>query len=98
MRSPLLFVMVLVIPFSTVAVPVAAPTLSKGEVIKLANTAAKKNGYKLVDYEAPQARYKAEGKGGSWYVFYQGKVRRPAGYFYVTVEDRTKATEVWPGE
>jgi hypothetical protein len=95
---PFLLAVVLAIPFSVVAAPALPAKLTEDQVIKLANAAAKRSGYKLEDHEAPKARYEAEGRGGSWYVFYQAKARRPGGHFYVTVDDRTKSTEVWPGE
>ena len=74
------------------------PTLKAPEVIKLANAAAEKKGYKLTKYEAPKARYEFVHKDDSWWVFYQGKLRAPGNFFSVSIHDKTKKTEVFPGE
>jgi hypothetical protein len=74
------------------------PTLKEPEVIKLSNAAAEKKGYKLANYEAPKAHYEYVRKDDSWWVFYQGKLRAPGNHFSVSIQDKTKKTEVTPGE
>lgn len=82
---------------STTSSPPAhvGPRLSASEVIELANTEARKQGYHLDEYHHPQADY-AEGDG-TWSVSYDQTNADGAGNrFSVSVEDKTKKTSVVP--
>src|SRR5688572_2227261 len=98
MRFHFLITLILTISLSTAATPVAPASLKEHEVIKLANAAAMKKGYKLEDYEKPKAKYEVSWEPASWIVSYQGKLRAPGNHFFVIVDDKTKSTELWPGE
>ena len=88
----------LVALLAATSVMAGEPTLKVPEVIKLANAAAEKKGYELTKYEAPEAHYEYVHKDDSWWVFYQGKLRAPGNHFSVSIQDKTKKTEVTPGE
>ena len=79
---------------------VARPRLTAGQVIDLADTEARAQGYELGEYQHPQARYIAA--DGTWSVLYDpksvdsnamGEVANP---FAVNVEDKTKKTAIAP--
>lgn len=72
--------------------------LNEAQVIKLSNATAEKKGYKLAAYGPPKTSYKYAPKDGSWSVFYEGKGKLPGNHFIVTVHDKTKKTELMPGE
>ena len=73
------------------------PTLKAAEVIELANAAAKAKGVRLTDYDPPTARYERIPKDDTWRVHYQGNVRKPGGFFVISVHDKTKKTKLLPG-
>lgn len=94
LRALSLFIVLL----ATTSARAGQPTLKEPEVIKLSNAAAEKKGYKLANYEAAEAHYEYVRKDDSWWVFYQGKFRAPGNHFSVSIQDKTKKTEVTPGE
>jgi hypothetical protein len=74
-------------------------SLSRTEVIRLADAAAVKKGFILADYLPPHVYYQFLKKDtGTWSIFYDGKVPAPGNHFLVLINDRNKTTEVIPGE
>ena len=73
--------------------------LSQPEVVQIASRAATDAGYKIAEYQAPEAHFEYVRKDGSWTVFFKRKPPTPAGgHFQVWVDDKTSKTQVMPGE
>ena len=73
----------------------ARPELAAAEVIELAESEARTQGYNLREYQAPKARYIAE--EDAWTVSYNQKGADGAGeskHFSVSVGDKTKRTSI----
>lgn len=73
--------------------------MSQSDVVRIAGRAATAAGYKLADYQEPEAHFEFVRKDGSWTVFYVMKPPTlPGGHFQVWVDDKTGKTQVMPGE
>jgi hypothetical protein len=72
--------------------------LTQAEAVRIAGEAAVKHGYRLADYEEPQAHYEFTHKDRTWVIFYVGKVRLPGNHFLVWVDDRTGEVRVVGGK
>lgn len=73
--------------------------LTQQEVVQVASRAATDAGYKIADYNEPEAHYDFVRKDGSWTVFFVRKPPTPpGGHFQVRVDDKTSKTRVIPGE
>jgi hypothetical protein len=72
--------------------------LSRDKAVRLADDAALKKGYSLVDFLPPRVFYQFLKKDRTWSIFYEGKVAKPGNHFLVVVDDRTRAAQVLPGE
>ncbi len=73
-------------------------TLTKEQVIKLADAAAKADGFKLAEYNAPRVHYEFVRKDDTWAVFYDGTFPSPGNHFLVTIHDKTKKADVFRGQ
>ena len=82
---------------SAATAAVRQPKLTAAEAIRIANAAAREDGYDLARFEAPEARYDRSDIDGQWWVHYTGKVRRPGNHFSVRVDDKTTETHVFAG-
>jgi hypothetical protein len=74
----------------------AGPRLTAAEVIELANAEANKRGYKVGEYQRPQADFTAADE--TWSVSYDQKYADGFGkHFSVSVEDKTKKASIAAG-
>ena len=77
----------------------ASTRLSQPEVVQIASRAATDAGYKIADYQAPEAHFEYVRKDGSWTVFYKRKPPTPVGgHFQVWVDDKISKTQVMRGQ
>lgn len=74
------------------------PRLKEAEVIRRAKRLAIKEEVKLSDYEMPKVRYIQDGKEDWWWLFYEGKTKKPGNYFTVWINDKTTEVMIFPGE
>ena len=75
----------------------AKPRLTKQDVVEVASRAAVGAGYRIAEYNEPQARF--EFMRGLWTVSFGRKQPTPSeGYFQVRVDDKTGKSEVMPRE
>ena len=73
--------------------------LTKEEVLKLAEEAAKSGGYDINKYNMTGCYYEYTEKDKTWTVFYELKPPTPpGGHFMVSVDDQTKKATLAPGE
>jgi hypothetical protein len=86
----------LVVVLSTL-VAAAEPRLSVDQVVRIANSEAKRRGWDLRKFGRPEPHYNYTQRDDTWAVFYEGKPHNGFGevgnHFTVYVVDKTK--EVW---
>jgi hypothetical protein len=87
---------------SLASVAAGTPTLTAAEAIRLANEAAKKEGYKLREYQAPEAHYEFTRKDDTWFISYEGKPDKNGNtalghHFGVRIHDKTRKVDVFQG-
>lgn len=80
--------------------PAASASLTRQEVIDLADAEARASGYNPAEYERPEGQYNAA--DNTWSLFYDQKksvngMANIGKHFSVTVDDKTKATSIVPG-
>jgi hypothetical protein len=70
------------------------PSLSQAEVLRIAQSAALKDGMKLWNYDPPQISYEVYKGKGRWIAFYQGIEDKPENFFNVLIDDATGTADV----
>jgi hypothetical protein len=76
----------------------ASAHLTLGQVARIAEATALKQGVSLANFLAPRFHYAADTKRPVWTAFYEGKSGRPGDHFFVSVDDRTGSGTFMPGE
>jgi hypothetical protein len=87
---------------SVASVFAGTPTLTKSEAIRLADKAAKKEGYNLREYQRPEAHYEFTRKDDTWFISYDGKPDKDGNTaighdFFVIIHDKTRKIDVYQG-
>lgn len=95
-------IIVLLALFAFAATQLAASShaskLSRAQVLRLAERAAKREGYTISDYRAPTIQFESIHQDHTWTVFYMGRALYPGNHFWVVVDDRTQKTVIMGGE
>jgi len=83
---------------SAAASPHKKPTMTKADVVAIANAEASRQGYDLEEYETPRAEYEFTANDQTWSVFYEGKEKVPGNHFLIIINDRTGNCQLMRGE
>jgi len=76
-----------------------ATQMQEKEVVAIAETTAKAEGFDLAKYDMTGCHYQYTRQDGTWTVFFQMKPPTPpGGHFAVTVVDQTKKATLMRGE